>query len=137
MEWNCFLLHFFKLKEPFKSSRFQAFYCLWFIVYLSRETGQMSPEPVAAVPEFSHVCCGSCPPSCGHEVIRQRKKCQSIHPSIHCLYPLNRSVGSQGGWSLSQWSSGERRGRKKCLGANPFLLSFFCFVKLRSSLLRI
>jgi len=33
-----------------------------------------------------------------------------IHPSIHFLYPLNPSVGSRGGWSLSQQSSGERRG---------------------------
>ena len=31
------------------------------------------------------------------------------HPSIHFL-PLNPSVGSRGGWSLSQQSSGERRG---------------------------
>ena len=34
----------------------------------------------------------------------------SDHPSIHSLYPLNPSVGSRGGWSLSQQSSGERRG---------------------------
>ena len=34
-----------------------------------------------------------------------------IHPSIHFLYPLNPSVGSQGGWSLSQRSSSERRGK--------------------------
>ena len=33
-----------------------------------------------------------------------------FHPSIHFLYPLNPSVGSRGGWSLSQRSSGERRG---------------------------
>ena len=31
------------------------------------------------------------------------------HPSIHFL-PLNPSVGSRGGWSLSQQSSGDRRG---------------------------
>ena len=31
------------------------------------------------------------------------------HPSIHFL-PLNLSVGSRGGWSLSQQSSGDRRG---------------------------
>ena len=31
-------------------------------------------------------------------------------PSIHFLYPLNPSVGSRGGWSLSQRSSGERWG---------------------------
>ena len=30
--------------------------------------------------------------------------------SIHFLYPLNPSVGSRGGCSLSQWSLGERRG---------------------------
>ena len=36
--------------------------------------------------------------------------CQVIHPSIHFLYPFNPSVGSQGGWNLSQQSSGERRG---------------------------
>ena len=29
---------------------------------------------------------------------------------IRFLYPLNPSVGSRGGWSLSQRSSGERRG---------------------------
>ena len=33
-----------------------------------------------------------------------------IHPSIHFLYPINPSVGLRGGWSLSQRSSGERRG---------------------------
>ena len=33
---------------------------------------------------------------------------QSIHPSI--FYTVNPSVGSRGGWSLSQQSSGERRG---------------------------
>jgi len=27
----------------------------------------------------------------------------SIHPSIHFLYPLNPSVGSRGGWSLSPY----------------------------------
>jgi len=32
------------------------------------------------------------------------------YPSIHHLYPLNPLVGSRGGWSLSQWSSGERQG---------------------------
>ena len=31
-----------------------------------------------------------------------------IHPSI--FYSVNPSVGSRGGWSLSQQSSGERRG---------------------------
>ena len=31
-------------------------------------------------------------------------------PSIHFLFPLNPSVGSRGGWSLSQRSSGERQG---------------------------
>ena len=35
---------------------------------------------------------------------------KNIHPSIHFLYPLNPSVRSQGDWSLSQWSSDERRG---------------------------
>ena len=34
-----------------------------------------------------------------------------LHPSIHFLYPVNPSVGSRGGWSLSQRSLGERRGR--------------------------
>ena len=33
----------------------------------------------------------------------------SIHPSI--FYTVNPSVGSRGGWSLSQQSSGERRGK--------------------------
>ena len=35
-----------------------------------------------------------------------------IHPSIHpsIFYTVNPSVGSRGGWSLSQQSSGERRG---------------------------
>ena len=33
-----------------------------------------------------------------------------FHPSIHFLYALNPSVGSWGGWSLSQRSSGERQG---------------------------
>ena len=33
-----------------------------------------------------------------------------VHTSIHFLYPLNPSVGSRGGWSLAQGSSGERRG---------------------------
>ena len=32
------------------------------------------------------------------------------YPSIHLLYPLNLSGGSWAGWSLSQRSSGERRG---------------------------
>ena len=32
-----------------------------------------------------------------------------INPSIHFLYPLNPSVGSRGGWSLSQRSSGKWR----------------------------
>ena len=31
--------------------------------------------------------------------------CIFISPSIHFLYPLNLSVGLQGGWSLSQRSS--------------------------------
>jgi len=34
---------------------------------------------------------------------------EDIHLSIHFL-PLNPSVGSRWGWSLSQQSSGERRG---------------------------
>jgi len=38
------------------------------------------------------------------------KKKAEYNPSIHFLYPLNPSVGSRGGWSLSQRSSGERRG---------------------------
>ena len=33
-----------------------------------------------------------------------------IHLSVHFLYPLNPSVGSRGGWSFSQRSSGERQG---------------------------
>jgi len=28
-----------------------------------------------------------------------------VHPSVHFLYPLNPSVGSRGGWSLSQRST--------------------------------
>jgi len=35
---------------------------------------------------------------------------KTIHPSINFLYPLNPSVGSRGGWSLSQRSSGKRWG---------------------------
>jgi len=34
----------------------------------------------------------------------------NFHPSIHFLYPLNPLVRSRGGGSLSQQSSGERRG---------------------------
>ena len=41
---------------------------------------------------------------------RHGRKARLVHPSIHFLYPLNLSVGSRGGWSLSQRSSGERRG---------------------------
>jgi len=33
-----------------------------------------------------------------------------LFPSIHFLYPFNPSVGSRGGWSLSQRSLGERQG---------------------------
>ena len=55
----------------------------------------------------------------GSQYLRQDFKQDSLlennpvlefHPSIHFLYPLNPSVGSRGRWSLSQQSSGERRG---------------------------
>ena len=46
-----------------------------------------------------------------HIPIQHTYKCLDLkHPSIHFLYPLNPLVGSLGGWSLSQLSSGERRG---------------------------
>jgi len=38
------------------------------------------------------------------------KKVDLDTPTSKFLYPLNPSVGSRGGWSLSQQSSGERRG---------------------------
>jgi len=38
--------------------------------------------------------------------VKKFRKKINIHLSIHFLYPLNPSVGSQGGWSLFHLSSG-------------------------------
>jgi len=48
-----------------------------------------------------------------------------FHPSIHFLYPLNPSVGSRGGSSLSQRSLGERRGTLYC---SPFIFHIHCML---------
>ena len=50
-----------------------------------------------------------------HLVVDKLEQFIEIHPSIHFL-PLNPSVGSRVGWSLSQQSSGERRGFIEIIG---------------------